>query len=45
MLSWGDVSGIEFVAMMSESGSDRCGCLADILCLTNVTLDDINKIS
>ena len=45
MLSRGDVSGIEFVAMMSESGSDGCGCLVDILCLTDVTLDDINKVS
>ena len=45
MLSRGDVSGIKFVPMMSESSSDGCGCLSDILCLTDVTLYDVNKVS
>ena len=45
MLSWGGIFSVEFVTMMSKSGSNRCRCLANILYLADVALDDINEIS
>ena len=45
MLSRGDVLSIEFIPMVSQSSSDGCGCLSNILRLTDVALYDADEVS